>query len=216
MEFIRARKDGQIEERKEEILTIASDLCGEYGVMGWSLNELGRRCSITKSNLYRYFGSREEVLMQLLALEMKAFVTGLDRVVGDETFEIESFSRIIAGQYAKRPFFCELLSVGPSILEHNVNIDSILPVKRSMLSLIQPHTATFQKALKWITEDKAVWASQTIALYVAGLWPIANPSKTIQELSKRPEFESIKINFETELTAFANTILLGCKNRTIK
>lgn len=163
-------------------------------------------CVPTRLNLPGYIPASGAAASRLLTSSTS------DRIIGDEAFEIVSFSRIIAAEYRKRSFFCELLSVGPSILEHNVDVERIINIKRSMIGLIQPHAATFCKALEWITEDKAVWASQAIALYVAGLWPIANPSKTIQELSKRPEFECIKFNFETELTAFANTLLLGCKN----
>lgn len=214
MKFKRARKAEEIEYRKEEILGIARELCFDRGVMNWSLNELGRRCSISKSNLYRYFVSREEVLMHLFAREMEAFVTGFDRKIDIRDLSIESFCKILAVHYTECSFFCELLSLGPSILEHNIDVESIVGIKRSMIALIQPHASTYLRVLKWLTVESAVQASQAIAIYVAGLWPIANPSETIREITKMSEFECIKFDFESQLIEFSSTLLLGYKNKT--
>ena len=216
MTFKRARTDEQIAQRRKEILINAKQLCIEHGVTDWSFNELGRRCSISKSNLYRYFMSREEVLMRLLASEMESFVGSLDKRVVGKDLTLSVFSKIVATEYRQHPLFCQLLSVAPSILEHNIDIETAADIKRAMIELMQPHITTFSSALDWIADEDAAMVSRTIAIYAAGLWPIANPSKTIQQLAARPEFECIRFDFETELARFIKTLLLGCKGAEVK
>lgn len=211
MEFKRARKDEHIEQRKDEILNIARELCRENGVMAWSFNALGRRTSISKSNLYRYFKSREEVLMQLFALEIEVFVLGFDRRMDKGPYDIPAFSRAIAREYHCCPFLCELMSVAPAILEHHVDVTGIIPIKRSIMELAQIHGATVQRSLDWMTEEMAAWASQTIGVYAGGLWPVSHPSSAMVALGQMPEFKCMKVDFETQMVRFVTTLLRGMK-----
>src|SRR5256884_6007587 len=65
-EFQRARSDEQREIRRQAILRVAADMVAEMPVAELSLNELSRRVGLAKSNVLRYFESREAVLLELL------------------------------------------------------------------------------------------------------------------------------------------------------
>jgi AcrR family transcriptional regulator len=213
MDFQRARKTEQIEERKQEILKIARELCHEHGVLKWSLNELGRKASVTKSNLYRYFGSREEVLLYLLNIEILRFTELLDNEIEDRPYPIDEFSKSLASQYAKCSFFCELLSVAPTVLEHNVELKPLIEIKRIGIGMISPNARIFMRALKWISEEDAVKLSQDIAIYAAGLWPLAHPASVIRELTEISDFQCIRFDFEEKMAHMISTLLSGCKVR---
>src|SRR4051812_50020338 len=64
--FQRARSDEQREERRRVILATAGGMLAEMPVSAMSLNELSRRVGLAKSNVLRYFESREAVLLELL------------------------------------------------------------------------------------------------------------------------------------------------------
>ncbi|MFT4053490.1 MAG: TetR family transcriptional regulator [Novosphingobium sp.] len=53
------------------ILTTASAMLSEIPVAEVSLNELSRRVRLAKSNVLRYFESREAVLLELLSDEIE-------------------------------------------------------------------------------------------------------------------------------------------------
>ena len=82
-----------------------------------------------------------------------------------------------------------------------------------MLNLGQPSADAFKTALGWLTLEEAAWAGQAIAVYAAGLWPLANPSSSVQAISQLPEFEYIKFDFEAKMAEFIETLLLGCQTR---
>ena len=69
-EWIRARQPEQIEERRRAILATARDMLAESDFRDLSLNELARQAGFTKSNLYRYFGSMEEIFLEIYAEEV--------------------------------------------------------------------------------------------------------------------------------------------------
>src|SRR5262245_38404227 len=65
--FQRARSDEQRALRSQAILDTAAAMLEEMPVADISLNELSRRVGLAKSNVLRYFDSREAVLLELLA-----------------------------------------------------------------------------------------------------------------------------------------------------
>src|ERR1700732_2693774 len=64
--FQRARSEEQREARRRAILGAAAAMLAEMPVAQVSLNELSRRVGLAKSNVLRYFESREAVLLELL------------------------------------------------------------------------------------------------------------------------------------------------------
>lgn len=64
--FRRARSEEQREIRRRAILDTAAAMLAEMPVAEVSLNELSRRVGLAKSNVLRYFESREAVLLELL------------------------------------------------------------------------------------------------------------------------------------------------------
>src|SRR3954451_9868785 len=64
--FQRARSDEQRAARSQAILDAAAAMLDEMPVADVTLNELSRRVGLAKSNVLRYFESREAVLLELL------------------------------------------------------------------------------------------------------------------------------------------------------
>lgn len=75
--FQRARTDEQREARREHILAVVRELLGERRVADVGLNELSRHVGLAKSNVLRYFGSREAILLELTRREYTAWVDDL-------------------------------------------------------------------------------------------------------------------------------------------
>ncbi|WP_444925382.1 TetR family transcriptional regulator [Microbulbifer sp. TRSA002] len=208
MKFQRARSEAQIEQRQQNILKTARELCIEFGVLKWSLNELGRRSSVTKSNLYRYFGSREEVLMHLFAIELESLTCSLEQLMGEGRSNVESVSKVIAAQYGERPLFCELLSISASILEHNIDVECNRQFKQSMQKTILRHANALKVSLEWISDDRAFWVARVIFTFTAGLWPVAN---SMLPLSRPQETSRLDNDFENQLYEFVSLLLSGCR-----
>jgi len=71
--FKRARSEEQRTQRRRMILDTTAAMLAEMPVAHVSLNELSRRVGLAKSNVLRYFESREAVLLELLdAAELRA------------------------------------------------------------------------------------------------------------------------------------------------
>ena len=69
--FLRARRPEHKQQRREAILTAARDLAHTSGVRNVSLGAVADAVGLAKSNIQRYFGTREEIYLELLTEEWR-------------------------------------------------------------------------------------------------------------------------------------------------
>ena len=86
----------------------------EMPVAAVSLNELSRRVGLAKSNVLRYFESREAVLLELLDAAWREWLDGLeDELAAGETAvpaadRVEQVAAVLSRTLVARPMLCEL------------------------------------------------------------------------------------------------------------
>src|SRR5256886_4552823 len=121
-EFQRARSDEQREIRRQAILRVAADMVAEMPVAELSPNELSRRVGLAKSNVLRYFESREAVLLELLDSAwrdwLQRLATALPREVDASAPLSTRYPQIaatITGSLVDDRLFCELISVSSAV-----------------------------------------------------------------------------------------------------
>lgn len=141
MGFQRARSAEQRQERRETILAAAAGMLREMPVAALTLSELSRRVGLAKSNVLRYFESREEVLLEVLMRSATACIVELDEAwaaegLGDTPLpeRIEAFAAVYARVAAAHPDLLDLVSAQASVLERNVSTDAIVRFKRAALA----------------------------------------------------------------------------------
>ncbi|MGW5866731.1 TetR family transcriptional regulator [Streptomyces sp. NPDC055239] len=141
MTFQRARSEEQREIRRRAILDTAAAMLDEMPVAEVSLNELSRRVGLAKSNVLRYFESREAVLLELLDVFLESWLAELahDLTAGIETHaapEVRAaqLAEILSRSLAGRVVLCDLFGAQGGVLEHNVSIEVVKRHKRSSLT----------------------------------------------------------------------------------
>lgn len=182
MTFQRARSAEQREERRRTILDTALAMLDEMPVADVSLNELSRRVGLAKSNVLRYFESREAVLLELLDRALREWLAevadelaeGVDRKLppGERA---ERFSAVVAHSLAKRTVLCDLIGAQAGVLEHNVSTDAVVRFKRSALAGLD---AMAELMLEYVPEvgDQAASICMLAMILTGGLWTHCRPS----------------------------------------
>ena len=209
--FQRARKPEEKDLRRRAILGAARELAHEKGPIELGLNELGRRSGVSKPNIYRYFESREDVLLHLLLAEQQELAQAVELAVEGLGDDSRAVSACIAKAYLSRPLLCQLIGMAAPILEHNVSAEAITSAKLTHKALAERVVNAIRKALPWLSADDARWALAGIELYVAGLWPAANPSTIAAEVLERPELSMLKPDAERDLVRLVHVMLAGLR-----
>jgi len=206
--FQRARKPEEKEVRRAAILGAARALAREVGPIALSLNELGRRSGVSKPNIYRYFESREEILLGLLIAELEEAASDIEGAL-DRRADIARVAAAVTRAFLQRPLLCQLIGIVASILEHNLSVEAIAASKLRIAQLLGRIVVASRRALPWLAEEAGTWACSSIGLFIAGLWPAAHPSPAATEVMARPELHALLPDAERDLRRFIETLLTG-------
>jgi AcrR family transcriptional regulator len=208
--FQRARQPEQKLARRETLIAAATALFDEEGPTGAGLNAIAARAGFTKSNIYRYFESREEVLLTLLLQEQEAFVAALIARLDSLTPGfVGAVAATISSEYLARQRYCKLISMTSSVLEQNVSEDGIAVYRRAISAQLAPVAPAVMRALPSLTPADAQWLMRVIATLIAGMWPAAFPSAAAERVSEREEFRGDKPVPEQDLPRAILALLRG-------
>ena len=188
MAYQRARRPEQKEERREAILAAARALAEERRVREVSLGDIGRAVSLAKSNLLRYFESREEIFLTLLLREWEAWADAITSAAD------------LAPTLAARPFFCDLLGEQAAVLEHNVSAEAVRAFRAASIALVQ-------QVAERIDVPEAFEVVAAALLLAASLHPLASPAPPVAEAYAGTEL--LQPDFEGRLYGFLAALIKG-------
>src|ERR1700753_3389629 len=149
--FQRARTTEQRAVRRRGILDTAAAMRAEMPVAEVTLNELSRRVGLAKSNVLRYFESREAVLLELLDSAWQEWLGALEADLGEAIDATaapagrgDQLAAALAASLAARPVLCDLLSAQAAVLERNVSPQVAATYKRATMAGLEDLGALLQ------------------------------------------------------------------------
>jgi AcrR family transcriptional regulator len=183
MEFQRARSDEQREQRRRVILSTTAAMLTEMPVAQLSLNELSRRVGLAKSNVLRYFESREAILLELLDRELRDWITELEQSLKQMGGTAHERGGIVAGQLARslaaRPVMCDLISAQAAVLERNISTEVALRHKRTTAESVQVLVDVITRVIPELTPAQAYQLIAITLLMTSAAWPQSQPSEAL-------------------------------------
>jgi AcrR family transcriptional regulator len=209
--FQRARQPAQKEERRRAILEAAAQLLAEAGLAAVSLNEIAERVGLAKSNLYRYFDSREEILLELLLADEEQWVEALEQSLAPlgSAAGVEAAVDALVSSVERYPRLCLLTSVVASVLEQNVSHDSVARFKLRVAALSIRIGNALRAALPELPAERIPELLRYLHAVVAGLWPMAHPAPVVAEVLERPELGQFCSDFSRDLRGLLVALFRG-------
>jgi AcrR family transcriptional regulator len=216
MEFQRARSETQREIRRQAILRVAADMVAEMPVADLTLNELSRRVGFAKSNVLRYFESREAVLLELLDTAWRGWLerlaTELPRRVDRAAPVAARYPQVagaITASLVDDRLFCELISVSSAVLERNISPDVARRYKLAAIANTGALAEMVHDALGELTERGALNVAGGALVAITGTWPLTQPSEAMLCVYADPDLARLRLDFPTVLEEMLNTLLAG-------
>ena len=214
--FQRARSAEQREIRRRAVLTAAAAMLDEMPVAEVSLNELSRRVGLAKSNVLRYFESREAVLLELLDGFLGDWLVDVERGLGawvrpggDVEERAGQVADVLARSLADRPVLLDLLAAQGGVLEHNVSVEGVKRHRRASLARLEALSALVGRHLPELGEAApsycltAVVAAGAVASY-------APPSAVVRAaLQDEPELAVFEVDLADALRDVLGALLVG-------
>ncbi len=185
-QFVRARRPEHKQQRRDAILEAARDLALQRGVRAITLGDLADAVGLAKSNVVRYFGTREEIFVELCSEEGFRLRDALLPRLADVTEE--TLPRVLANTLMDHELFCELLSQLTTHLEHNVSFSAAERLKVSSTVVVDELARAVAGRPVGLDVDQATLLLTATSLIGAGLWSASRPSDVVlQVYAAHPE-----------------------------
>ena len=215
--FKRARSEEQRAERRQAILDTAAAMLDEQPVAQISLNELSRRVCLAKSNVLRYFESREAVLLELLDLQSRTWLdalgsdleTGIDAAAPAQQ-RTDRLAALLTASLAARPVLCDLISNQAAVLERNVSTSVAAQYKRAAIANVAVLAQLVLGSVPEFGEYDAQRYAATILLVAGSIWTHAQPSAAMRAVYEQdPELAVLRIDFADALRQLLEVLAAG-------
>jgi len=220
--FQRARSEEQREARRQAILGAAAAMLAEMPVAEVTLNELSRRAGLAKSNVLRYFESREAVLLELLDSAWQDWLAQLDAelagavVAGDPVASrADQLAAAVAASLAARPMLCDLISAQAAVLERNVSPQVAAQYKRASIAGISALGALLLRSVPELGEPDAFRLAGAAVMTTAALWAHTQPSAAmLAAYAADPALAAMRLDFTATLREVLEVLIAGLLART--
>jgi len=211
MTFQRARRPEQKAQRRAAILGAAAELVAEKGAVGVSLKDIASRVGLAKSNVYRYFESREQIFLSLL---LEDLVDWGEEVEGRLEAEAgrngaAAAARIMSRAFGARPRLCELYGVLSWVLDQQVSAATRGEFRAAADRGAARVAGALHVALPSIPEAQCRWVLQAILAQVAGRWPLTERVPFMAPVLPRPGGTEGGSGFEGDLERCVRALLYG-------
>ena len=184
-EWVRARTRDQIESRIEEIRSAARRLLGSHRFDEISLVMIAKEASFTRSNIYRYFATREEVFLDLLKNDLTEWVDQLGSWLTPEAHTIAEFAARWIDSLLEHPQMLSLLAILGTKLEAGSSVKALAEFKRQMTVIHRREIHSLMGAFRELTLRQA----HTLILFrsslIVGAFPAMEPTpKQIEAMAE--------------------------------
>lgn len=206
--FLRARRPEHKQQRREAILAAARELARTSGVRNVSLGGLADAVGLAKSNIVRYFGTREEIYLELLGEEWRQWT----EVMSARLHDAEGADDVVAAlaeTIVARPLFCDLLSQVSTTLERNVSVPAARTFKRTVHDRLAEMGAEIARATN-LTEREGRELVAAAGGLAGMLYPAANPSPALAQVyAEDPELDAAHPQLPTTLIRVLSALAAG-------
>jgi len=213
MNWKRARTHEKKNERKDAIYEAAFTLFKKSGYDKVSFNGIASEAGFTKSNMYRYFSSKEEIFLNVFGNLFEDWFedcTGRLKTL-EQHATIESFAKAWVDSLMAHPRFLDLTPLLFVSLEKNSSFDQLLEFKRMSKDLLFRMTVEIGRVYPDIHAEKAFRFLTLSYAAMANYWAANSQSEPLIKIYQLEEFRELKPNFEGDLLISIEVILKGLK-----
>ncbi|MDQ0786348.1 TetR/AcrR family transcriptional regulator [Streptomyces sp. B3I8] len=215
MTFQRARSEEQREIRRRAILDTVAAMLEEMPVAEVSLNEISRRVGLAKSNVLRYFESREAVLLELLDSFLESWIAeltdelaaGVEAGASPET-RARQLAEILSRTLANRAVLCDLFGAQGGVLERNVSVEVVKRHKRSSLAKLTAMSDLLRRHVPELGDEAPMFCLMGLASAGALSTYVPPPPSLLTAYADEPALGVLHMELrEALLISFTSTLL---------
>ena len=200
---------GCTDSRKNEIVSACAKLYDTMGFKEITIKEIARFTSFTRTSIYNYFQTKEEIFLALLQQEYEQWCADLEALLGGRPLSKSDFARELAHTLERRLRMLKLLSMNLYDIEQNSSVETLVEFKKAYGRSMQLVGKCLERFCPELDQDGRREFLYAFFPFVYGIYPYAVVTdKQLQAMQMaQVEYQSMSV-FDIALTGTKK--LLGC------
>ena len=184
MTWERARSEEQIEYRVNEILKATAKLDEEHRFEEITFVMIAKEAGFTRSNLYRYFKTKEDIFLKLLAHDITVWRKDIEITFNEEEESLSDFSIKWVELLLKHQRMLEMYTILYTLLEKNATLEALVDFKKSIGAEIALGVERLSKILPFLPHEAALEFLYTSTSLTIGIYPLMDTTEKQKEAMK--------------------------------
>ena len=158
--------------RKEEIVAACRKLYETRSFKEITLKDIGQETSFTRTSIYNYFETKEEIFLALFQREYELFVRDLDALCArEESLSRDELADALARALSNRPMMLKLLSMNLYDMEANSRMERLVEFKTAYGASVAALDRCLQKFVPGLDEKSRQTFLYSMLPFIYGLYP---------------------------------------------
>jgi len=210
MTWERARSEEQKEQRIAEILEATARLYDAYSFEEITLVRIAKEATFTRSNLYKYFNSKEEIFLEFIKQDIVIYrKDAAANLKSAEIRSVEEFAAAWVRLQVRHGRLIRLLSILHNVLEKNLSVKSLTEFKRGAKEELFLLAEVLCNVFPQLTIETASKFLQLQLAAAIGLFQMTDLSEVQQKILEQPEFSELKMDFAASFQETVKHLLNG-------
>lgn len=190
----RARTEEQVEQRVREIQEAAARLMQTLPYDHVTLLRIAQELKFTRSNVYRYFSTKEEIFLSIYVADMRRWSEDIEREF-TAPLTIEGFAEKWTEILCRQERLLELSSLLSVTLERNTSEAAFRKTKIFLGELLLRLVGILRKVLPMLRDDQIVEFARTQQVFFSGAWPMSRLPARQKEILREMKMEYMILDF---------------------
>ena len=194
--------------RKEEIVDACAQLYEVMPFKNITLGVIGEKTSFTRTSIYNYFRTKEEIFLALLEREYTAWVADLLHLTA-HTVEEARFPDAFAALLEKRKCMLKLLSMNLYDMESGSRLENLVAFKRVYGAALTAVAACVRAHLPRLSEEDVQRFLYAFFPFLFGIYPYTNATEKQKQAMEQAHLDYPRYTISQIARPFIFRLLLS-------
>ncbi len=196
--------------RREEILAACRKLYETMSFKEITLKEIGQQTSFTRTSIYNYFETKEEIFLALFQREYELFARDLDELCArEDDLDLDALAAALARALENRPLMLKLLSMNLYDMEANSRMERLVEFKTAYGASKDALDRCLKRFCPALTEQSRQTFLYAFLPFVYGLYPYTQVTDKQRQAMREAGISYVYMSTYEMAYTFIRTMLGG-------
>ena len=198
--------------RKEEIINACAELYETMNFKDVTLKKVGEKTSFSRTLIYYYFHTKEEIFLALLQREYEAWIQDLNSIrQSRREMSVEEFSDELAHSLERRDRLLKLMSMNHYDMESNSRMENLVAFKTVYGNSMRMVSGCLEKFFPYMTAEDRQGFIYAFFPFLFGVYPYTVVTDKQKEAMEQAHANYVFLSIREIVKSITVRLLQGFK-----